>query len=117
MKTLAEKSISRLRALVLEHERQNKQLDQVSLARELARIEEDVHEEVELRTAEILDLYNQKADAWWRGVNDQWKHLPQGARLIEFANPYRDPKKPRDWVQSGVVTMPEEIQPKGSDDD
>lgn len=28
------------------------------------------------------------AEAWWRGVNDQWKHVAQGNRLLEFKNPY-----------------------------
>lgn len=31
-----------------------------------------------------------QAEAWWEGVNDQWKHRPIGARLIEFANPYEN---------------------------
>lgn len=44
-------------------------------------------------------LNEARAQAWWEGVNDQWKHRPQGARLIEFANPYRNPKKLSDWVQ------------------
>lgn len=30
-----------------------------------------------------------KADAWWEGVNDQWKHRPVGNRVLEHANPYR----------------------------
>ena len=31
-----------------------------------------------------------KAEAWWEGVNHQWKHRPIGNRVLEFENPYRE---------------------------
>lgn len=32
------------------------------------------------------------AEAWWRGVNDQWKHRPIGNRMLESKNPYKEDK-------------------------
>lgn len=29
------------------------------------------------------------AEAWWEGVNDQWKHRPIGNRVLETDNPHR----------------------------
>lgn len=42
---------------------------------------------LELR-AEVNLAKKESARAWWRGVNDQWRHVGQGARLLEFKNPY-----------------------------
>ena len=78
------RAADRLAALLEENERLRGELDQVRAHRNNAIQQEDrQHARAEVAEAKL-------AEAWWEGVNDQWKHRPIGLRVPEFANPYRD---------------------------
>ena len=34
-------------------------------------------------------LQEERASAWWAGVNHQWEHRPTGNRVLGSDNPYR----------------------------